>query len=160
MTLSFREKIFRMLSRDEGIKGYPYDDVTGLPVRAPRGNLTIGVGHNLDSKPLSDRVLFFILSEDADAAMDTAIDVVGVEVWDRLSENRKLALINLAFNMKPQSLRSFRDMLEAIRIGNWAVAGAELRESLWARQVDPKHIINQGRDDRVIKLLEKDEYDY
>lgn len=160
MADAFREKIYSMLTRDEGLQRVPYDDFTGNPVRAPKGNLTIGVGHNLDSKPLSNAVILLLLSEDVDGAIATAIDVVGTEVWNKLSENRKLALINLAFNMKPQSLRSFKHMLYAIRKEDWVSAGRELRESLWARQVDPKQQPNQGRDDRVVNLLEKDQYDY
>jgi len=154
------DKIFTMLTRDEGVQRMPYDDATGVPVRAPKGFLTIGVGHNLDSKPLSNAVIYQILSEDVAVATATAKDVVGIEVWDGLTENRKLALINLAFSMKPQSLRSFKKMLSAIRRSDWPAAGQELRESLWAKQVDPKCQPNQGRDDRVINLLEKDQYDY
>lgn len=160
MYSAFKSKAIQMLSRDEGSRNYPYDDATGYPVKAPLGNLTVGIGHNLDSKPLSDTVIYCILSEDIDIATNTAIDIIGHETWDKLSENRKLALINLAFNMRPQSLRSFKHMLEAIRSDDWETAGKELRDSLWSRQVDPRQHLNQGRDDRVIKLLEKDEYDY
>src|ERR1700761_2588034 len=37
------------LKLDEGYETYPYDDETGLRVRAPKGNITIGYGTNLDA---------------------------------------------------------------------------------------------------------------
>lgn len=148
-----------MLSRDERDTPYPYDDATAQRVKAPKGNVTIGRGRNLDAKPLSRAAIEFLFDEDLNDALVVAIPAVGREVWEYLSENRQLALINLAFNLGGR-LFGFKEMLAAIRAGDFARAGAELRDSKWATQVDPHDRKNLGRDDRVINLLEKDQYDY
>jgi len=156
----FFQQAFEMLTRDEGIERRPYDDATGKTIKAPEGYVTIGVGHNLDAKPLSNSVILAILKEDVNEAMNTAIEIVGPEVWDQLSSNRRLALINLTFSLGGEGLRSFRRMLAAVIKSDWARAGDELRGSLWATQVDRNQTPNQGRDDRVLRLLRDDVYEY
>ncbi len=148
-----------MLSLDEGDRDRPYDDKTQLRVRAPVGNITIGRGRNLDAKPLSRAAIEFLFDEDLNDALQIAVDFVGIGCWERLTENRQLALLNLAFNIGNR-LRTFQKMLAAIKAEDYPIAGLELRRSLWALQVDPKERPGIGRDDRVINLLEKDRYDY
>src|SRR5690349_23604373 len=61
--------IYEQLERDEAKRNRPYRDSVG--------KLTIGVGHNLDDKPISDRAVRVILEDDvADARRDlqTALD--------------------------------------------------------------------------------------
>lgn len=156
----FLQQAFEMLTQDEGVKRTAYDDATGKVIKAPEGNVSIGVGHNLDAKPLSNSIILAILKEDVNEAMATAIEVVGPEIWDKLSANRRLALINLTFSMGGQGLKSFRRMLAAIIKSDWAGAGDELKGSLWATQVDRNQKPNQGRDDRVLRLLRDDIYEY
>lgn len=156
----FLQRCYQMLTRDEGVVRTPYDDATGLPIKAPKGNVTIGVGHNLDAKPLSNGAILAILTDDVEEATLVAQDIVGLAVWAKLSLNRRLALINLAFSLGPSGLRSFKKMLAAVAGSDWSKAGSELRNSLWARQVDTAQVPNQGRDDRVVRLLEDDEYEY
>lgn len=156
----FGRKAFAMFTRDEGAQRNPYDDATGTRIKAPKGNVTIGVGRNLDAKPLSNAIMFSLLEEDLEQAIDIARDVVGAGVWNNLTDNRKLALVNLAFSLGSAGLRTFKKMLLAVQKSDWAAAGAELRTSLWAHQVDKPQVPNQGRDDRVVHLLEDDHYDY
>lgn len=156
----FLQKAFAMLTRDEGAIRNPYDDATGRMLKAPKGNVTIGVGHNLDQKPLSNNVMLAMLQEDVAEASTIAQDIVGLEVWAKLSVNRKLALINLAFSLGSAGLRNFKKMLAAVRRFDFSQAGLELTDSLWAHQVDREQVPNQGRDDRVKRLLMEDEYDY
>lgn len=157
--LSFT-KAYKMFSRDELPRRTPYDDATGKPIKAPVGNVTVGIGRNLDAKPLSNQVIMMILREDVDDAIRDARAVLGETVWSQLSENRRLGFVNLAFNMGRVGLQTFKKMLKAASEQNWAECGKELRNSLWARQVDPHSLPNQGRDDRVIKLIEEDIYEY
>lgn len=157
---SFHSKIFNMLNRDEGCFRVCYDDATGLPIHAPVGNISIGIGHNLAAKPLPNTIIFELLKLDVADAISDAKSALGVEVYEKLTENRKLAIINLAFNMGVIRLRSFVKMIAAIKADDYELAAKELRSSMWATQVDPKCRPNEGRDDRVITLLEKDRYDY
>lgn len=153
-------KALEMLSRDESPRRTPYDDATGKPIKAPVGHVTIGIGRNLEARPLSNQVMMMILREDVDEATRDARAVLGNETWESLTENRKLGFINLAFNLGRIGLQGFRKLIAATQAGDWLKAGEELRTSLWARQVDPMQIVNKGRDDRVIKLIRDDIYDY
>lgn len=47
MSIAATELTVARLLKEEGIKLLPYDDATSLPVRAPNGNLSWGVGFNL-----------------------------------------------------------------------------------------------------------------
>ena len=160
MASSFFEKAYLMLSLDEGIRDQPYDDATGVPLIAPFGLITIGIGRNLDANPLEQRVIRLIFRIDLRVARKDAVAVVGLETWNRLSENRKLGLVNLAFNMGRTRLSGFKKMIAAIKAQDFVEAGKELRDSLWASQVDRNGRAGEGRDDRVISLIEKDRYDY
>ena len=156
----FLQKIFDMLALDEGIERRPYDDSTGKAVKAPVGNLTIGVGRNLDAKPLSNSIILAILKEDVNDAIQDVKAIIGERVWELLSDNRKMALINLAFSLGERGLRKFQRMLTAIIENDFKKAGDELQQSLWAKQVDRRNSPLEGRDYRVIRLLRDDIYEY
>lgn len=150
-----------MLRIDEGKRPRPYDCGTNQPIKAAIGHVTIGYGHNLDAKPLSDRVMEIILEEDiADALIEAKSYIDDKSVWESLSDNRKLAILNLCFNIGYGGIKQFVKLRRAIFEKDWKQAGLELQNSLWARQVDTKNRPNEGRDFRVIKLMEHDEYVY
>lgn len=158
--MSLIEKAKQMLTLDEGKHCYLYDDANGQRVRAPIGKITGGVGHNFEAKPLSNYVINIILEEDIAEAELIAINYIGVDKWTELGENRKLGLINLAFNLGSTGLFKFKKLKAAILKNDWETAGIELASSLWARQVDRMGRINKGRDDRVINLLQNDIFQY
>lgn len=153
-------RIFVMLARDEGVRYKPYDDKTRKDIKAPIGSVTLGIGRNLDAKPLSNALVLAILREDVADAIADAKSVIGESLFESLSANRKLALINLAFNLGRSRLAGFTRMIRAIKSGQWTVAGQELRDSQWWYDVDPKQQPGEGRDDRVYNLLVRDRYDY
>ena len=47
----------------------------------------------------------------------------------------KTVLINMAYNMGLHGLLQFRNTLAFMSQGNWAKAAANMRQSLWAKQV-------------------------
>jgi len=153
------DKASLMLSIDEGDRDRPYDDATGEEISAPKGNVTIGVGHNTDANPLSTAVRRLILYEDIEIALRSCRQLLGT-TWDGLSEHRRLGILNLMFNLGYSRLSRFPLFLAAVKKGNWSEAEVQLRNSLWAAQVDPRKIPGQGRDDRVIALICRDEYAY
>ena len=161
MTLTAEEKILarHMLKTDEGTCSRPYDDATGKPVVA-KGKVTLGVGHNCNAKPLPQAVIDLLLDLDIDDAVREAIGAVGENLFNSLTTNRRLALVNLAFNLGGTGLAKFKQMIAALKVHDYAWAGAHLRDSLWAIQVDPKQQPNAGRDDRVIRLITEDYYAY
>lgn len=148
-----------MLYQDEGCIGYPYDDATGKTVPAPVGKLSIGIGHNLDAAHLCNAAIKAQFEHDLRTAQAIARRVLGPMPYDRLSQFRRLAVINLAFSLGEAGLSKFKDTLAAIRAEDWEKAGSQLKQSLWWRQVDPKQVKGLGRDDRVFKLLVHDSFD-
>lgn len=134
-----------MLRRDEGVRYSPY--------LCPAGRLTIGVGHNLDDVPISDKAVDVILDDDIESHTAAAIRLIGENTWQNLSENRKLALLNLAFNLGEAGLAKFVNTLAAIRRGDWAETAKNLRQSKWYNQVG-------GRAERVISMLADDTFPY
>lgn len=152
--------IYKMLWLDEGLQYRPYDDATGKRIKAPKGNVTIGIGHNLDASPLPSECVKLLLKIDAEVAELAARDILGKLHWASLSTNRKLALINMAFSLGESRLSKFVNMIEAIRKHAWLLAGEHLKRSKWAVQVDPNAVPGTGRDDRVYALLVYDRFDY
>ena len=124
----------RMMIAAKGWERHPHDSATGRRVRAPEGEMTIGVGRNIDKRPLSDQVLLLILQEDIEQAISDAQDVVTAPVWDVMSDGRKLVLILLAFDLGAYGLLQQTKLIRAIRQLNWPAA-AQAAASLPAANV-------------------------
>lgn len=136
--MTVREQIFR----DEGgLRLLPYMDCCRRPRLACRcekpGSLTVGVGHNLDAKPLARRVLD--LQYDVDLA-DAVADVARVLPWAlELDPGRRGVLEALVFNMGIGSLISKNPkMLAALKAGEHAAAKRELLDGPYKIQVGPR----------------------
>lgn len=124
------------LRRDEQLRLVVYDDATGSPLRAGdtlKGNATIGVGRNVSGFGITELEAEILLDHDiAGAARDLDLQAPW---WANLSENRRRALLNMAFNLGWPRLAKFERMLAALRAGNWDVAAAEALASRWAEEV-------------------------
>ncbi len=117
--------LYEQLTRDEGKRARMYLDSEGVP--------TIGIGHNLRDRPISERAIQIIFEDDL---ADTEADVrMRIPVFATLSEARRGVLLNMAFNLGIGGLLEFRKMLEALRIQDWDRAATEMLDSKWASQV-------------------------
>ena len=121
-----RAKLINLIKKHEGFSKYPYVDTVE--------KVTIGWGHNLSDRGLSDAMLDAILDEDIKIAIRDAITVLP-EHFSGLCEARKAVLVNMAFNLGLKRLQSFVFMLAAIKSEDWIRAGNEMLNSLWAQQV-------------------------
>lgn len=146
------DKAKRMLVRDEGSHPYPYDDSSGKYVYGV-GKITIGVGRNLEANPLTDLVIDIILLEDINRAEQGARRVIGNSNFQALSENRKLAVLNLVFNLGEAGFAKFTSTIACIKSQDWHGARLNLLKSKYATQV-------KGRSLRVADMLEKDVFPY
>lgn len=113
-----------MLVRHEAMKLKPYRDT--------QGKLTIGVGRNLDdvgiSKEEAERML--------DADISRAVGYAGAFSWYRnLNEPRRDVILSMIFNMGPTRFREFKKMHQALMLGRFEIAAAEMLSSVWATQV-------------------------
>lgn len=113
------------LTRDEGLKLKPY--------RCTADKLTIGIGRNLDDAGITPAEARMLLENDiarAEAGLDNA-----APWWRQMSDTRQRALVNMAFNLGMSRLLGFRNMLEALRGGDYDRAAHEALNSKWAEQV-------------------------
>ena len=118
------------LRLDEGVRMRAYQDSVGV--------WTIGVGHNLQDRPVSQAVVDMILQDDIDAAVGD-LDA-HVSWWRNLNDVRQNVMVNLCFNMGMARLLTFHKFLSAAQTGEWATAKAELLNSLWASQVGARAV--------------------
>ena len=113
------------LKRDEGVKAQAYQDSKGI--------WTVGVGHNLQTKPLSQAAIEQILSDDiADAVREAHALVPGLDTLDNV---RQRVLVNMAFNLGQGTLSHFVKFLAAVHAQDWKTAATEMSTSAWAAQV-------------------------
>src|ERR1051325_9319799 len=105
-----------------------------------RRNPTVGVGHLVrfqDHLKVGD----VITEAQCQAFLDEDI-AIAVEIahkvfpdFDELPEEAQLVLANMAYNLGEIRLRGFTLMCEAVANRAWTRVAAQMRASLWARQV-------------------------
>jgi lysozyme len=149
--MSYREALKDRLIWEEGLKHKPY--------RCPAGKLTVGVGWNMDANPLPKSMQVYLdehgeltlimimelLEKSIDKAEQDARSLF--ESFNDFSDNRKVAVVDLLFNLGRTSFSKFINTIAAIRHGNWDAAAAGLKNSKWYKQVQPE------RAEGIVKLI-------
>jgi len=138
LPLEFQKKLIALLERLEGRIAFPYDDADGKRVGGPHGkrtisgNLTIGIGWNLEQNPLPDH----IIDEMAVWMLERMRrELTNAHPWIlKLDEARQIALLLMAYQMGVGGLLKFRKMLDAIKEGRWEEAEKEALDSGWGRR--------------------------
>lgn len=125
-----------VLKQEEGLRLCAYDDATGatiLPGTRVAGNPTIGIGTNLAPGAGITEVEadYLLINRLRSAAGDAAT----LACFNRLDDVRRLALIDMVFNMGLGKVKTFTTFLGLLAAGNYAAAGQDLLGTLWARQV-------------------------
>ena len=134
----FDNSIIQDLKRDEGFRSKPYKDSVG--------KLTIGYGRNLDDMGINKaEAKQFLLQDIAEAC----VSLSAFYWYNRLSKNRKRALINMMFNLGATKFRKFKKMIAAFEACNYSLAADEALDSKWAKQVGSRaeriaDLIRQG----------------
>jgi lysozyme len=140
------QKLIAELRRDEGVRYSVYKDTKGID--------TVGVGHNLQAKPmpagwkcpLNDTQVNSLLDDDLE---DVFHDLDrNLPWWTDLTDMRQRVLANLCFNMGITRLLGFKKALIAMRQGKFSTAADELLDSTWATQV-------KGRATRLADMMRK-----
>jgi len=118
------------------------------------GKLTIGVGHNLDAKGISERAAMVILEDDiADVVADLDRNC---PYWRNLDNVRQHVLADLCFNLGIVRLLGFKNFLlnlqAGIVSGTYEGAAFELEHSVWYRQVGRRgaRLVQMMRDGQPI----------
>lgn len=111
----------RLIS-EEGVRKFAYDDSTGKTITCkPVGNLTIGVGHNLENGLDGQDVQYF-LNKDLLAIVAAIQGYIWYKACDPV---RQSVLIDLAFNGGIVGLLRYPKMLAAIQKMDWETAAGE-----------------------------------
>ena len=123
------DKLVKQLRKHEGERLHAY--------LCPAGRWTLGVGRNIDErggKGITENESTFLLLNDIAECTSDLQNLFGSNEWNWMSDNRKIALIDMRFCLGPNRFRGFRKMIAAIRKGDWADAGKEAMDSKWARE--------------------------
>jgi lysozyme len=139
-----------LLIQHEADRPNAYDDATAKTLVVGdtlKGNLTIGVGHNLSAKGLSPAIRQLLLEEDIQDVEDNLDE--RLPWWRNLSDNRQMALADFVFNVGIGTALRFPKFLAALETGDYSRAAFELNDSDWAKQVgtrsqDLQKLITEG----------------
>ena len=123
--MSLLDVLYDQLEVDEGKRGKMYLDSRGIP--------TIGIGHNLRDRSISERAIRVIFEDDTAQAIDDAKHLF--PNFDQLSEVRQAVLANMSFNLGLTKLAEFKLMRAAVATGNFDGAAEAMLDSAWAKQV-------------------------
>ena len=137
------EELLTQIKQDEGLRLTAYQDTLG--------NWTIGYGHT----PATEGQVWILA--DAEAALLDDVDRAANDVdmafpWaEAMGVIRWSVLVNLCFNMGLSRLQEFHMALAAMQAGNYAEAGTQMLNSLWASQVG-------GRATRLAQQMENNRW--
>lgn len=133
------EEITRRLVLHEGVVLYPY--------KCSMGYLTIGVGRNLETNPMTEEekkacgdyihgitknAAFYLLRNDIKRV--TKECEKSIPFWKQLDDERQYALLDMVFQIGIYGVKKFKKMLSAMGVGNWKEASAQCLDSKYAVQ--------------------------
>lgn len=150
--MSYRDHLKDHLIDFEGLRYEPY--------HCSAGKLTIGVGHNIEAHPLPKWIqayldehgkieltmILALLEKDIDYAEQDARALF--ESFNDFSSGRKVAVVDLLFNLGRTTFSRFITTIAAIRHQQWDAAAAALKNSKWYRQVGRRAV-------EVIRLIKE-----
>ena len=120
------EKIKKQLIDHEGLRLFPY--------RCTAGKLTIGVGHNLDAKGISEGVAMLLLGNDiAEVIHDLTSE--HFQAFYSMPEKIQHVLIDMRFQLGAGGFRKFKKMIAAVDNSDWHEMTIQMAKSTWYRQV-------------------------
>ena len=143
--------------------------------KCPADYWTVGVGRNLEGKPLTkgeqeyilgcsglepeqviailrecgiskDDALFLLANDIEDAVKDLS----NFDWFEDLDPVRKKVVIDMRYNLGPTRFRGFKKMIAALARGDYKAAAAEMVDSAWYHQVG-------NRSKRLVRMMESGE---
>ena len=143
--------------------------------KCPADYWTVGVGRNLEGKPLTkseqERILgcsgltpdqvisilkergvtkdeaLFLLANDIEDAVQ---DLKNFDWFEALDPIRRKVVIDMRYNLGPTRFRGFKKMIAALARGDYKAAAAEMVDSRWYHEVG-------NRSKRLVRMMETGE---
>ena len=119
--MSFESDLIKQIKEHEGLVLKPY--------KCTANKLTIGYGHNLEDNGLSKTACEFILFEDIDEAKKNLYAVFTRKFFETLSNNQKISLIDMMFNLGLSRFLTFKKFIQAVKNEDFMKASAEIINS-------------------------------
>ena len=135
-------RIEDLLIKHEGLRLKPYE--------CTAGDITIGVGRNLESMGLSEDEVYYLLANDIRRCEQELTKAF--EWFTHLDSVRQDAMMDMCFNLGISRLRGFEKALEAMEDGDYEEAAVEFLDSNWADQVGQRAIT-------ITNMIRTGEYD-
>jgi lysozyme len=139
MALTADEMIIvqHLLIEDEDLRQFPYVDCCSKHWKKcackTKGDLTIGVGRNLDKVGLSEGECLALNMNDIET---TTAQMERSFYWfPKLNTPRRVVAFSMGFNMGVEGLKKFKQMIKCIESGDFVSASKHMMDSLWASQV-------------------------
>ena len=118
-------KCVDLIKKHEGLRLFPY--------MCSVGKLTIGYGRNIEDTGISKEEAETLLKSDVDACVLALCDKT--DYYLHLNEARQAVIVNMVFNLGWSRFNQFKNMIKAIRGGDYSLASIEMLDSKWSRQV-------------------------
>lgn len=119
--MSFESDLIKQIKEHEGLVLKPY--------KCTANKLTIGYGHNIQDNGLSKTACEFILFEDIEEAIRNLYAVFTRKFFETLSNNQKIALIDMMFNLGLSRFLTFKKFILAVKNKDFIKASAEIINS-------------------------------
>jgi len=120
------ERALTLITRHEGYRKHAY--------RCPSGKLTIGYGYNLDAGMPEDEARYLA----GFRIRKLQLSMSARWPWFAgLAPTRKIALLDMAYQMGIDGLAGFEKTISMIETGDFLGASIEMLDSKWARHDSP-----------------------
>ena len=95
---------------------------------------TLALANKVFKNPITKDDVKLLLHDDLNNTRHEAISVFGEQLWNEISEPRKLALIDMIFNLGLTRFREFVKFINDVKNKNWREASVEVLLSAAARE--------------------------
>ncbi len=123
------EQAKEQIKRHEGLRLKPY--------RCSANKLTIGYGRNIEDTGITEPEADILLGKDVANTID---ECANFDWFFDLSDNRKIVIINMIYNLGLPKFLGFKKMIQALDSGCYETAAYEMMQSRWANQVGNRAI--------------------
>jgi len=144
------ERALPLTKQHEGWRAHPYDDATGERIYAPKGNITIGFGFNLEAGGLPINIATEWLRDRLAVAVEDAASVI--PNYSQHGQTRQALFADMAYNLGRNGMSTFQNMIAAACVCDYEAVADEMLDSRAAKQAP-------WRDKRLAEYMRKGEID-